>query len=74
MNPTIAAKAILAALIALVGALATAATDGGISLSEWLVAVGALLTSLGGVYLVPNSGGQLSESDDADPTDHPSPH
>lgn len=49
-----AAKALLAAAIAGVGCLATAAIDDGIVLAEWLTAAGAALTAAGGVYGIPN--------------------
>lgn len=50
-----AAKAVLAAAIAGVGCLATAAIDDGIVLAEWLTAAGAALTAAGGVYGIPNA-------------------
>lgn len=49
-----AAKAVLAALIAFVGALITASLTGGIGLHEWLVAALAGLAALSGVYIAPN--------------------
>ncbi len=49
------AKALLAAAIATVGALATAAVDGGISLAEGLSAAAAGLIALGAVWGVPNA-------------------
>lgn len=51
-----AAKAVLAALVAFVGALVTASLSGQISLHEWLVAALAGLTALSGVYITPNRG------------------
>lgn len=50
-----AAKAILAALVAFVGALAAAAAQDGITLAEWLISAGAGLAALGGVYQLPNT-------------------
>lgn len=50
-----AAKACLGSAISFVGALATAATDGSLTLPEWLVAAGAGLTALAVVYRVPNA-------------------
>lgn len=49
-----AAKAVLAGLIAFVGALVTASLTGGIGLHGWLAAVLTGLVALGGVYQVPN--------------------
>ena len=49
------AKALVACAIAVVGALVTGATDGGISLLDGLVAAGAGLTALGAVWGVPNT-------------------
>lgn len=51
-----AAKAVLAALIAFVGALVTASLTNGIGLHEWLVAALAGLTALSAVYITPNKG------------------
>lgn len=48
------AKALLAGAIALVGSLATAAVDGGISTAEWLTAASTGLIALGGVWGIPN--------------------
>lgn len=56
-NPATYIKAILACAIAGVGALATATTDGGVTLSEGLAALLAALTALGAVYQIPNSEG-----------------
>lgn len=47
-------KAILAGLIAGVGVLTTASLDEQIVLHEWLVAAGATLVAIGGVYQVKN--------------------
>lgn len=49
-----AAKAVLAALIAFVGALVTASLSGPISFHEWMVAALAGLTGFSGVYVTPN--------------------
>lgn len=54
-KPASYVKAILAFAIAGVGALATAASDGGISLAEGLSAAAAALVALGAVYQIPNS-------------------
>lgn len=49
------AKALLAAAIAFVGSLVQATQDGsGITLAEWLVAVGFALVALAGVFKVGN--------------------
>lgn len=48
-----AAKAILAALIAFVGALVTASMSGPITTHEWLVATLAGLIAGAGVYVAP---------------------
>jgi hypothetical protein len=50
-----ALKAIVAALIAFVGGLAGGATDGHLTLAEWLVAASAGLVALGGVFQVKNA-------------------
>lgn len=51
---TAATKAVVGSLTALVGALATAASDGHITLAEWLIAAGAALVAAGGVFQIPN--------------------
>lgn len=51
------AKAFVACATAVVGALAVAAIDGGISLAEGLTAAGAGLVALGAVFGVPNKAG-----------------
>lgn len=48
------AKAIVGALTAGVGSLAVAATESGISLSEWLTSLATALAAFGAVYGVPN--------------------
>ena len=54
-QPATYIKAILAFAIAGVGALATAAVDGGVTLGEGLSAAAAALVALGGVYQIPNA-------------------
>lgn len=47
-------KATLAALVAFLGSLATATTDGsGISLNEWLIAAGAFVIAWGATFWTP---------------------
>jgi len=48
------AKAIIAAIIALLSSLITALDSGGISAQEWLTAVIALLVAGGAVFSIPN--------------------
>ena len=48
------AKSIIAALIAFLTAIATALDSGGISASEWITALIALLAGFGTVFAVPN--------------------
>lgn len=48
------AKAILGAVIALVGSLVTAALTHGIDLHEWLTAILAGLVALAGIFQIPN--------------------
>ncbi|GGM63969.1 hypothetical protein GCM10012275_38170 [Longimycelium tulufanense] len=48
------AKALLGALAAGLGSLATALTDGTITPAEWIAAAGAALAALGVVYRVRN--------------------
>lgn len=54
-------KAILAGLVALVGALAVAATDNHLTLAEWLVSAASSLTAVGGVYGIKNTPGDPEE-------------
>ena len=49
-------KAIAAAVVALGGALGTAAADGTVSSGEWWVVIGATLVAAGGVWAIPNKG------------------
>lgn len=56
------AKALVAALIAGLAALATALDDSQVSAQEWVTAAVALLTALGAVWAVPNR--PVSEGDD----------
>lgn len=56
-QPATYIKAILAAAIAGVGSLTTAAADGGVTLAEGLAALGATLVALGAVYQIPNAEG-----------------
>lgn len=51
------AKAIVGGLTAVVGSLAVAASDGSISLAEWLIGASAGLAAVGAVWGVPNAGG-----------------
>ncbi len=51
---TAATKAVLATATAVVGSLATAASDSHITLAEWLIAAGAGLAAAGVVYRIPN--------------------
>jgi len=55
MNPAIYAKAIASAVIAFVGAGATAATDGAISFAEWWVIGSATVVAAGAVFGVRNA-------------------
>lgn len=50
------AKAIIGALIVGLGVIVEGLTDGSLSASEWITAIILALTTLGGVYVVPNSG------------------
>lgn len=50
-----AAKALTATGIAVAGVISSAATDGHITLAEWLVAAGAGLTALGAVFGIGNA-------------------
>lgn len=61
MTPTTYAKAILGALIAGLGALATALTDEKVTSGEWVAVAIAALTALGVVYAVPNQAVQRNE-------------
>ncbi len=54
-NPAIYIKAILAALVAGLSALATALDNGAISAQEAVTAVIATLVALGAVYAIPNA-------------------
>jgi hypothetical protein len=47
-------KAILAALVAGLGVLSTAFSDGELVTQEWIGALIAALVALGGVYQIPN--------------------
>lgn len=67
MTPRMIAKAILAGAIAGAGSLATGATDGTLSLAEWLAALSATLVALGAVYGVPNRADPSSTSGDGRP-------
>lgn len=49
------AKSIVAALVAGLGALGTALTDGGVSAQEWVAVASATLVGLGVVFGVPNA-------------------
>jgi len=49
------AKAIVGGATALIGSLATAATEGGIALNEWLTAITFGLAAFGAVYGVKNA-------------------
>ena len=46
-------KAIVAGILAGVGAVGVALADGHITAAEWVVAVGAVVTALGGVWAAP---------------------
>ncbi len=54
-NPAIYIKAILAALVAGLSALATALDNGAISAQEAVTAAIATLVALGAVYAIPNA-------------------
>lgn len=54
MNPARYAKAIIGALVAGLGTLATALADDGITATEWVWVALAVLTALGTVAAVPN--------------------
>ena len=56
MSNTLAgmAKALTAALVAGIGATATAAVDDTITLGEWWAAAAAAAAALGAVYRIPN--------------------
>lgn len=53
-HPFTYAKGLLAGAIAFVGAGATAAIDGEITMGEWWAMAAAGLVALGGVYGIPN--------------------
>lgn len=46
-------KAIVAAILAGVGAVGVALADGHVTAAEWVVIAGAVVTSLGGVWAAP---------------------
>lgn len=54
MDPTRYAKALIGALVAGLGTLATALADDGIEAAEWVWVAIAFLTALGAVASVPN--------------------
>lgn len=55
MKPAVYAKAILAALIALLGTLGTALADDVVSQAEWVSVALSAVVALGGVGLLPNA-------------------
>ena len=49
------AKAVVGALIAGLGALASALTDGGVTMAEWVTVASATLIAFAGVWSIPNA-------------------
>lgn len=59
------AKAIVGALVAGLGALGTALTDGAVSAQEWVAVASATLVALGVVFGVPNRDPQAAHQDES---------